>query len=298
MRWWGFSLGFRAAHHGDHGMKNRTSRPSFINTPPSHLFFLLPLSSSTHIHNIHLCIGFLHSRVPCFHTRFQTIFSRDIRYSSSYHRLSSPISHFRQPISTKSTLNMPSMKNIILLAFATLAAAQVSQITDGQVQAPTSTAKAVVSQITDGQIQAPTSTPKAVVTQITDGQVQAPTKATVAPVSQITDGQVQAPTKATVAPVSQITDGQVQAPTKATVAPVSQITDGQVQAPTKATVAPVSQITDGQIQAPTSAKPIATVNATFSTSAPLTIQTAGASIFGWSMEIGLAAVGLAAAALL
>lgn len=66
-----------------------------------------------------------------------------------------------------------------------------------------------VSQISDGQVQAPTAAP---VSQISDGQVQAPT-ATGAPVSQISDGQVQAPTGA---PVSQISDGQIQASGPAT----------------------------------------------------------------------------------
>jgi len=46
----------------------------------------------------------------------------------------------------------------------------------------------VITQIADGQIQAPTGAP---VSQIPDGQIQAPTGA---PVSQIPDGQVQAPT--------------------------------------------------------------------------------------------------------
>ncbi|ODV89889.1 hypothetical protein CANCADRAFT_20614, partial [Tortispora caseinolytica NRRL Y-17796] len=142
----------------------------------------------------------------------------------------------------------------------------VSQIDDGQVQAPTTTV-AVVSQIGDGQIQAPrcdvvTITTSAVtvvvtdsanckvtvpaVSQIGDGQIQAPT-GHVAVVSQIGDGQIQAPT-GHVAVVSQIGDGQIQAPTG--VAVVSQIGDGQIQAPTH-TVPAVSQIGDGQIQAPT-----------------------------------------------
>jgi len=89
---------------------------------------------------------------------------------------------------------------VLSLAFAGTAFA-VGQGTDGQVTVAT---VAAVSQITDGQVQAPTTV--AAVSQITDGQIQAPT--TVAAVSQITDGQVQAPT--TVAAVSQITDGQVQ----------------------------------------------------------------------------------------
>ncbi|MCJ1224689.1 hypothetical protein MMC12_001334 [Toensbergia leucococca] len=68
---------------------------------------------------------------------------------------------------------MPSIQKIILsLAFTAFVAAQ-SQISDGQIQAATSTAVAV-SQITDGQIQATTAT-VVPVTQITDGQIQATT---------------------------------------------------------------------------------------------------------------------------
>lgn len=51
------------------------------------------------------------------------------------------------------------------------------------------------------------------VTQISDGQVQAPTGNGGNPVTQISDGQVQAPTGNGGAPVTQISDGQVQAPT-------------------------------------------------------------------------------------
>ncbi|KAG9943158.1 hypothetical protein KCU81_g5289, partial [Aureobasidium melanogenum] len=115
-----------------------------------------------------------------------------------------------------------------------------TQIGDGQLQAPTSTA-APVTQISDGQIQATTGA----VTQISDGQIQAPTS-TAAPVTQISDGQIQAPTGK---PVTQISDGQIQAPT--TGKPVTQISDGQIQAPTSAAGKPVTQISDGQIQAPT-----------------------------------------------
>ena len=127
----------------------------------------------------------------------------------------------------------------------------VSQIGDGQIQAPTATTEAVkatkaaVSQIGDGQVQAATKTTEAAVSQIGDGQVQA-AKTTEAAVSQIGDGQVQA-AKTTEAAVSQIGDGQVQA-AKTTEAAVSQIGDGQVQA-AKTTEAAVSQIGDGQVQA-------------------------------------------------
>ena len=77
------------------------------------------------------------------------------------------------------------------------------------IETVTATAKATgapVSQISDGQPQAPTGAP---VTQISDGQPQAPTGA---PVSQISDGQPQAPTGT---PVSQISDGQPQVTTSA-----------------------------------------------------------------------------------
>ena len=85
--------------------------------------------------------------------------------------------------------------SIALFALATYATAQ-SQISDGQIQVPTTTVRAV--------------------TQISDGQIQATTA--IAPISQITDGQIQAP-KTTVAAVTQITDGQPQVPTSVSVAP-------------------------------------------------------------------------------
>lgn len=101
----------------------------------------------------------------------------------------------------------------------------VSAIADGQPQASTG----AVTQIQDGQIQAPTGHP---VSQLADGQLQAPTGA---PVTQIGDGQIQAPTtKATGAPVTQISDGQIQAP-KSTGTPVTQIADGQIQSPVNGT---------------------------------------------------------------
>jgi hypothetical protein len=70
-------------------------------------------------------------------------------------------------------------------------------------------APGVVSTISDGQPQAPTSTAAAVST-IADGQPQAPTS-TVKPVSVISDGQPQAPQSSATA-VSTISDGQPQAP--------------------------------------------------------------------------------------
>ncbi|KAL8957272.1 MAG: hypothetical protein Q9193_005412 [Seirophora villosa] len=51
---------------------------------------------------------------------------------------------------------MPSIKNILILAFAATVSAQaVSQLPDGQLQGPTSTV-APITQIPDGQLQAPT----------------------------------------------------------------------------------------------------------------------------------------------
>jgi len=119
----------------------------------------------------------------------------------------------------------------------------ISQISDGQPQAPTGVP---VSQISDGQPQVPTGI---IVSQISDGQPQAPTGV---PVSQISDGQPQAPSP-TGAPISQISDGQPQAPAP-TGAPISQISDGQPQAPAP-TGAPVSQISDGQPQFPAPTTP-------------------------------------------
>lgn len=126
----------------------------------------------------------------------------------------------------------------------------MSTISDGQPQAPSSTAVAPVSTISDGQPQAPTTTAAAVST-ISDGQPQAPTAMTMAPVSQITDGQIQGGMHTvTMMPVTQISDGQIQA-TKVTYMPVTVISDGQPQAPTAPAVTAVSTISDGQPQAPT-----------------------------------------------
>ncbi|GME90385.1 hypothetical protein B5S31_g1934 [[Candida] boidinii] len=83
----------------------------------------------------------------------------------------------------------------------------ITQIGDGQIQAPSSTPVAIITQIGDGQIQATTSTPSptssvAVITQIGDGQIQAATTTTttsssssttdVDVITQIGDGQIQA----------------------------------------------------------------------------------------------------------
>lgn len=194
---------------------------------------------------------------------------------------------------------------------AALKKRQVTQITDGQIQATSAAAAKPVTQITDGQIQAATSAAAAVpVTQITDGQIQAATSAA-KPVTQISDGQIQAPTSTAAAgfvtvtvtknncvasPITQISDGQIQAPMAT---PVTQITDGQIQAPatsSAATAIPVTQISDGQIQA-TSAKTGTAVTqitdgqiqaATTLTTSVKTSAAAGTSAAGFAVLSGAA----------
>ncbi|KAI7163204.1 hypothetical protein KC349_g1487 [Hortaea werneckii] len=104
--------------------------------------------------------------------------------------------------------------------------AAVCQLADGQPQNDAN----CVSQIGDGQVQAPTGAP---VTQISDGQVQASTAApsTAAPVTQISDGQIQAPTS-TAAPVTQIGDGQIQAPSAGTGSPAAPTNGTAIASPT------------------------------------------------------------------
>ncbi|KAF2872905.1 hypothetical protein BDV95DRAFT_605496 [Massariosphaeria phaeospora] len=174
-----------------------------------------------------------------------------------------------QPIATTAVPAISQSPDGQPIASTALPEAPITQISDGQPQAPTATA-APVTQISDGQPQAPTA-PGAPVTQISDGQPQAPT-APGAPVTQISDGQPQAPS-ATGAPVTQISDGQPQAPS-ATGAPVTQISDGQPQAPaTTLLPPPVTQISDGQPQAPTPTGNMTTPgNSTASPSTPSEFQ--------------------------
>lgn len=160
---------------------------------------------------------------------------------------------------------MPSIKNVLFVTFAALAAAQ--QQADGQVTASTSLA----GQQTDGQLTVATS-----VGQQTDGQLTVPTSVG----GQQTDGQVTVPTSVpTVAPVSQITDGQVQAPT---VVPVSQISDGQIQGPTGVSHGPVVP-TNGSTIAPATPSPSS--------------FTGAANVMAWS-NVAVGVVGVAALALL
>ena len=83
-----------------------------------------------------------------------------------------------------------------------------------------------ITQIHDGQIQAPISTVPAI-TQIHDGQIQAPT-AKVAAISQIHDGQIQAPTSTATPTYVTITNKSTKVITKEAAA--TQIHDGQPQA--------------------------------------------------------------------
>jgi hypothetical protein len=170
------------------------------------------------------------------------------------------------------------------------AGSSVAGAGDGQLTA--ASASGAITQISDGQLQGATSTAKAV-TQIADGQIQASTAA--APVTQISDGQIQATTGA---PVTQISDGQIQAttgsPAMVTGKPVTQISDGQIQAPTKA---PVTQISDGQIQAPvgTGAAGAKSNGTTFAGSRPTASYTGAASLPTFAGEMLLAAGALAVA---
>ncbi|KAL9578053.1 MAG: hypothetical protein Q9212_005967 [Teloschistes hypoglaucus] len=165
---------------------------------------------------------------------------------------------------------------------STAMASLVSQISDGQVQAPPNTgsvtitlpsytAKAIsivvpaavapsISSIASfsgyNVAQSIASTAMAsLVSQIADGQVQASvTKASPAPGTSLVGTPLKASSTSVAHAASQLTDGQVQAPTsKSLASPVTQISDGQIQAPTsKETAHPVTQISDGQVQAPKS----------------------------------------------
>merc|ERR1711939_1119267 len=86
--------------------------------------------------------------------------------------------------------------------------AAVCQLADGQPQNDAN----CVSQIGDGQIQAPTGAP---VTQISDGQIQASTApaSTAAPVTQISDGQIQAPSAGTGSPAAPTNGTAIASPT-------------------------------------------------------------------------------------
>jgi len=150
--------------------------------------------------------------------------------------------------------------------------ASVSQGTDGQVIATT-----VVSQQTDGQVIATTGT---VVSQISDGQIQNPATSaaatTMVHVSQMSDGQVIASPIPTIA-VSQKSDGQIIATPQAPAAAVTEKTDSQPVAPvaTSAPAAPVSQSPDGQVVA----VPTSTVasNGTVASPSPKVSQFPGAA---------------------
>ncbi|KAL9021958.1 MAG: hypothetical protein Q9185_000829 [Variospora sp. 1 TL-2023] len=152
---------------------------------------------------------------------------------------------------------MPSMKKLIVLAFAATVSAQASQIDDGQVQAPTSESSIVA----------------APVTQIDDGQVQAPTSGSsiVAPVTQIDDGQVQAPTVTPSAVVSQIPDGQVQAPTAASTGAPVPTANGTFTQP------PAVPFTGGAALVTFSDRDLATASGSFHGSTPALHNAATAS---------------------
>lgn len=142
------------------------------------------------------------------------------------------------------------------------AARPVTVLPDGQPNAPAGTTPAVrtVTVTRDNCVAFPMS-------QIADGQIQAPMRATATPVSQIADGQIQQTARATGTPVSQIGDGQIQQTARATGAPVSQIADGQIQQTSRAAGTAVGQINDGQIQRTTLATTTARTTSGGSTNA-------------------------------
>jgi len=163
----------------------------------------------------------------------------------------------------------------ILIDIMPCGAGNVGQLSDGQ---PTATgiAKPPVTQIGDGQPQAPTAVPVSVVTNIP------------LPVTQISDGQPQAPTSVVPRPpVTQISDGQPQAPTSVVSRPpVTQISDGQPQAPTgKPTTAPPAVVT--------TSRPATSANAT-TTPRPFTGAANGLTV---ASTFAVAIFGMAAAIL-
>ncbi|OJD37651.1 covalently-linked cell wall protein [Diplodia corticola] len=146
----------------------------------------------------------------------------------------------------------------------------VSQIGDGQIQAPTTAAAATpvyttpvptpdytsvvpISEISDGQPQAPAGTPTT--TPLTPAT---PTPAVTSP-SSPSYSSTEAAT--TVIPISEISDGQPQAPAATSTSPATTTTTTSSSSSSSSTsttlatsVAAVSQISDGQIQSPTSAQ--------------------------------------------
>lgn len=145
----------------------------------------------------------------------------------------------------------------------------VSQIGDGQPQAPSATTRVPISQISDGQPQAPTATPRAPISQLPGQQPQAPTAAPAPPAPP-------APPAAPSPPVTQISDGQPQAPTAAPAPPAPPAPHGPPAPPAPAPPAPsphssspVGQISDGQPQVSTSVPHNATTTAA-STKFPVT----------------------------
>lgn len=169
----------------------------------------------------------------------------------------------------------------------------VSQIGDGQPQAPSATPRVPISQISDGQPQAPTATPRAPIPQIPSQQPHAPTAAPAppappappaapSPVTQISDGQPQAPTAAPAphgplappAPPAPHGPPAPQAPSPHSSFPVGQISDGQPQvstsvlhnatttaAPTKFSVTPTSFVSSTTIPSPEATKTAPAENA-------------------------------------
>ena len=136
-----------------------------IHIPP---FFYLP---TLHPYKNHLSF-FSTAKSASNHARFWTV--RDLTSITLHNYIrntTSPTTKIQKATPTYNTFEMPSIKNLLFITFAALAAAQ--QQADGQITASTSIAP--VSQITDGQIQVTTAAPVIPVSQISDGQIQGPT---------------------------------------------------------------------------------------------------------------------------
>ncbi|RKF64604.1 putative covalently-linked cell wall protein [Erysiphe neolycopersici] len=117
----------------------------------------------------------------------------------------------------------------------------VSQIGDGQPQAPSATPRIPISQIPDGQPQAPTATPRAPTPQKPKEKPEAPIAAPAPsappapPVIQISDGQPQVPTTVTIPSVHNTTT----VPTKSLPTTTSPVETTTKATPEKPTTTPV-----------------------------------------------------------
>lgn len=152
---------------------------------------------------------------------------------------------------------------------------------DGQVYATTEN---VVTQITDGQIQAPTATERS------DGQVVVTTPAVV---GQISDGQIQATLATDTAVTEKTGSGKTATGTTATgTAAVGDSSEAHA-AGHSSTATPVTQISDGQPQSPTQSSKVVNAGSSATGVKPATVTTNAANALageGLAVAAGMAAV--------